>query len=329
MSKRIVQQHTRERQITVRQAVQSFDRKVEIQNLKREQPKVPVFSSTNLQNQIKSYTQMPGRNYYLGFGGLGDALLLMSSCWDDPKARVIFFANQIPFIKSVFELFGISLFIHENIMGTRMAAHIYDEMRTMVNFRTSAHLADGLDFNDWKHENKYIPRIRGHARWIQHLGKKETDTPVVIINPSGSSKDPKRQRYLHHHELHQLCDIWIKRGYRIYISGSLGDIHHFKLVDKPNCYWLHSDNIYDGKGNATPSNLTNMLRIINSAEHVISMDTWLKTYTLLCGIPTTVIETRWDGAYRPYGEDITDWIFLNFKIWPHLRLEKIEKLLAV
>ena len=84
--------------------------------------------------------------------------------------------------------------------------------------------------------------------------------------------------------------------------------------------------IYDGKGNTTHSNLKNMLRIINSAEHVISMDTWLKTYTLLCDIPTTVIKTRWNNEYKVYGEDITDRIFLNTKIWPRLNLVKIEDL---
>lgn len=71
-----------------------------------------------------------------------------------------------------------------------------------------------------------------------------------------------------------------------------------------------------------------MLRIVNSANKVISVDTWLKTYSLLVGIPTTVVMTRWNGEYKQYGEDVTDWIFLNPKIWRNIKLEKVENLLS-
>lgn len=329
MPRRIVQQNTRERKHTVAPLPPQPNKRVAVQSLKREVPKLPTFSSPHLIKQIQGFIQQKDKHYYLGFGGLGDALLLMAVCWEDPNAKVVFFANQIPFIKNFFEILGISVFLHDNIMGTKMASHIYDLMRVMPNFKSSAHLADGLDFNDWSNENKYMARIKKHARWIQHFGKKESGKPVIIIGPSGSHKDAKRQRYLHVHEYQRLVDIHLNKGYKVYAAGSLGDLHHFGLIDKPDFYWLNSDKIYDGKGNTENSNLTNMLRIINSAEHVISMDTWLKTYTLLCDIPTTVIETRWDNAYRSYGQDITDWIFLNFKIWPNLKIAKIESLLTL
>jgi hypothetical protein len=72
-----------------------------------------------------------------------------------------------------------------------------------------------------------------------------------------------------------------------------------------------------------------MLRIINSAQLVVSVDTWLKTYTLLSNIPTIVVETRWNGAYKAFGEDITDWVFLNRRIWPDIKFEKIDDLLRL
>jgi len=302
--------------------------KVVVQNAKRDLPKIPVFSSPNLLSHIKNFIQYTDKHYYLGFGGLGDALLLMAVCWNDPKAKVVFFANHIPFIRSFFELFGISVYLHDNIMGTRMAAQIYDIMRVMPNFKSSAHLADGLNYNDWSNEKKYAPRIKGGVSWAGHLGKEKFDKPVIIIAPSGSNKDIQRQRYLHHHEYQQLVDLYLNKGYRVYATGSIIDLHHFKLINKDNFYWLCSDNIYSGNGSVEKIDLRMMLRIINSAEHVISMDTWLKSYSLLCGIPTTVIETRWDNKYRAYGEDVTDWIFLNHNIWPALKLSKIESLLT-
>ena len=213
-------------------------------------------------------------------------------------------------------------------MGTKMAGHIFDYMQSLPNFKQSAHLADGLDYGDWKNERKYINRIRGKARWVQHLGKAPIDKPVVILQPSGSHKDTKRQRYLNVEEYKELTKKYLGKGYKVYAVGSMNDLHFFGLIDKDNFFWLNSDSIYDGRGNTRPSDLKNMLRIINSAEHVLSVDTWLKTYTLLCDIPTTVIETRWDGKYKNYGEDITDFIFLNKSIWPHLTMAKIESLLS-
>lgn len=327
--RKVVQSHTRLTVETKPTAPRPEPtQRIQVQNIQREKPKLPVFSSTNLINQVKAFCHDPNRNYYLGFGGLGDALLLMAVCWENPKAKVVFFANQMPFIRAFFDIFGIGVYLHDNIMGTKMANHIFDYMKSLPGFRDSAHLADGLDYGDWANEKKYVNRIRGKTRWIQHLGKAPVDKPVVIIGPSGSHKDIKRQRYLNVEEYKELTKKHLAKGYKVYATGSMNDLHFFGLIDKPDFYWLNSDTIYDGKGVARPSDLKNMLRIINSAEHVLSMDTWLKTYTLLCGIPTTVVETRWEGRYKNYGEDITDFIFLNRSIWPHLTMAKIESLLA-
>lgn len=343
MARRVIQNHTRELKpapprpnpllpmpnpllpTTQKQVVQTIKRVV--QTAKREHPKVPTFSSIGLIEQIRTFTRQPDKDYYLGFGGLGDALLLMASCWTNPKAKVVFFANQVSFIRNFFDVLGISVYLHDNIMGTKMANHVYDYMKSLPAFRESAHLADGLNFNDWSNEQKYISRIRGKATWIQHFGKVETNKPTIIISPSGSHKDINRQRYLHVEEYKRLATIYLDKGYKVYGTGSMNDLHYFGIIDRDNFFWLHSDNIYDNKGQIKSSDLNNMLRIINSAEHVISMDTWLKTYTLLCDIPTTVIKTRWNNEYKIYGEDITDWIFLNAKIWPRLNLVKIEDLL--
>ena len=343
MSKRVIQSNTRNNftqirspvevqsanlAVQVRSPVESPPQRIRVQDIQRERPNIPIFSSPKLISQVKSFTQYSDKHYYLGFGGLGDAILLMAVCWDNPKAKVVFFANQVSLIRSFFELLGISLYIHDNIMGTKIASHIFDYMKALPTFKQSAHLADGLDFGDWANSTKYIDRIRGRVNWIDHLGKHPSDMPVVIIAPSGSHKDISRQRFLHNGEYEWLVHRCLDKGYRVYVAGSMNDLHHFKLIDRENFYWLHSDKIYDGKGVAKDSSLLNMLRIINSAEHVYSMDTWLKTYTLTCGIPTTVIKTRWNGGYKLYGQDITDFIFLNHNIWPNLTLIKWEDLFA-
>jgi len=325
--KKITQQHTRNNFQPVAANFKPQPNKVVKQNLKRDLPKIAPHSPSNLIQKIRLFMNSDS-NYYLGFGGLGDALLLLATCWDDPKAKVVYFANYIPFVKQFFELFNVPVYLEKNIMGTQVAGQVFDFMKSNPKFKQSAHLADGLYFGDWKNENKYINRIKRYVPWAERLGKEKFDKPVVIIAPSGSNKDIQRQRYLHHHEYQQLVDLHLDKNYRVYATGSMADLHHFKLINKDNFYWLCSDNIYSGNGNVEKIDLRKMLRIINSAVHVISMDSWLKSYTLLCNILTKVVKTRWDGKYKPYGEDVTDWIFLNTDIWPSLKMTTIEELLT-
>jgi hypothetical protein len=293
---------------------------------KRELPP-PKLSPPQLTTQIRDYTSSPDYNYYLGFGGLGDALLLLAECWDDTKAKVVFFANSPPlFVGSFFNLFGRSIFLHDNIMGTSVAGTIYDYMVALPTFKQSAHLADGLNFGDWANETKYIPRIKNSAPWIAHLGKENYDKKVLILAPSGSNKENNRQRYITPDEYRALANKYLAQDYQIFSVGSIADFHYYGIVNHPNFNWLNSEIIYSSTG-ARATNLLKMLQIINSADMVISADTFLKTYTLLCGIPTVVIKTRWNGRYRTYGEDVTDWIFLNPNIWPNIKIEPIENLL--
>jgi hypothetical protein len=311
------------------QLTQSETTKKIVQNTRREIRKIsPAYFSTTLLQQLQRFTMSPKSNYYLGFGGVGDALLLLSSCWDDPNAKVIFFANYQPFVKAFFDLFQIPTFLHDNIMGSFMANRVYDFVKKLPNFTQSAHLADNLDYDDWKNEDKYTNRINKFVPWIKHFDKKQFDKPVVIIAPSASYKDHKRQRHLKVEEYQRLINLYLN-DYEVFATGSISDLHHFGMIPRPNFHWLNSDNIYHGNGNEENINLRDMLKIINSAELVISMDTWLKTYSLLCGIPTTVIRTRWDGNYRPAGTDVADWIFLNPNFWPFMKLEKIETLLGL
>jgi hypothetical protein len=275
-------------------------------------------------NEIKLFISDTNSNYYLGLGGIGDVLLLLASCYDDPQAKVIFFANNPYFTNKFFELVKIPVFLKQNLMGNPFANVILDLVKSHANFKQSAHLADGLNYGDWINHNKYECRVKSYVPWIDKFGKIETKDPILIIAPSGSVKDNKRQRYLTPDEYAKLISIQSKLGYRIYCVGSLGDLEYYGLIAE--VLWMTIDKIYSSSGSEDIS-FQKMLQIINTASKVISMDTWLKTYSLLCGIPTIVISSRWDGAYREYGSDASDFIFLNKCIWPALTTEKIENLL--
>lgn len=307
---------------------QNFKREVPVkQNFRREIAKVaPATPAPDLINKIKMFMASDS-NLYLGFGGLGDALLLLATCWNDPKAKIVYFANYIPFVKQFFELFGKSVYLERNIMGTQIAGQIFELMTHSPKFKQSAHLADGLYFGDWKFEDKYMPRIVGHVPWKEMLGTFKSKKPILILCPSGSHRDENRQRYIVPEEYKSLANKGLDEGYEVYASGSLSDLHYYGLIHRENFHWMTAENIYNWNGTIENNNLKKMLQIINGASKVISVDTWLKTYTLLCDIETTVIQTRWQGKYLPYGEDVTDWIFLNNKIWPNLKIEQVENLL--
>jgi hypothetical protein len=70
-----------------------------------------------------------------------------------------------------------------------------------------------------------------------------------------------------------------------------------------------------------PSTLENLLAVVNGCAEVIAVDTWLKTYSALAWVPTTVIATRYDQPYDNPG----DQIFLN-PLWG-FRQVTIENLL--
>lgn len=330
MARRVVQNHTRE--IIISKEIKPVNReivnqKVIVNNLKRELPKIPSFSSNALLSQIRGFTALKNFDYYLGFGGLGDALLLLANCWNNPKAKVVFFSNYQPFTREFFNLFKIPVFLHDNIMGTNIASHIYDYMIKLPTFKTSAHLADSLDYNDWRNENKYLNRMPNHVPWINKIGKVHSEKPILILAPSGSHRDSSRQRYMTPEEYGKVAQKYLNQGYKVYGTGSISDLHFFGLINHENFYWLNSNSIYNYRGEKSSSDLTHMLKTINSATLVISVDTWLKTYTLLCNIQTFILQTRWNNTYKFYGEDVTDLIFLNPKIWTNITTLKIEELL--
>jgi hypothetical protein len=69
------------------------------------------------------------------------------------------------------------------------------------------------------------------------------------------------------------------------------------------------------------------LKIINSADEVISMDTWLKTYSALIGIKTSVIMNRSKGKYIDIFRDPSDYIFLNSDLWPDLEITTFDEII--
>src|SRR5262252_4051353 len=285
-------------------------------------------AANSIQGMVRDWLGNEG-DWYLGFGGVGDALLLIAACYNNPDAKVVFFHNDPHFTRQWFNLFNIKTFLHSNIMGQRTANYVFDMMRTHPRFKTSAHLADGLDYGDWLADPyKYKKRLITNVPWIDYFGRADFGRPTVAIGPSGSSREIGRQRYLTNQEYLDLLRVYLEKDYLVLVVGSLADYNTYHLPNDPRCRWLMADGVLDHQGKKTSHTLPDMLRLVNGADEVVSVDTWLKTYTLLCGKVSKVILTRWNGAYRMIGSDSTDAIFLNKDIWPNVELYRLEDLMT-
>jgi len=268
-------------------------------------------------------------DYYLGFGGVGDALITLASAWGNPKAHIIFFGYNGVLVEEFFRTFGIPAHVLPHILGNplapdRRAFQTLESLKKVITIQPSGHMPENLRYQEWfENEDKYVARIvNSIPEWRDKFGR--IDKKLVVIAPTGSTRDVARQRFITLHEFQTLVIRYLAKGYEVYGIGSEADGKNYAM---PGVWWATHDSLRHWRGGVTQHKLCDLLKIINSAEEVVSMDTWLKTYSLLVGVPTTVIATRWHGKYKPWGEDFNDWIFINKKIWPNLTVSRIEDML--
>lgn len=274
------------------------------------------------------------KNWYLNFGGAGDLILLIANAYKDTNAQVVFFANagSMDFCKELLEFFKLEYFISKNIMGTKYASVLNDYMVQKINFKPSAHLSRGLYFGDWARDLEYYKnRMVLKTDWVELFGKNPVfkNEKVIILQPSGSSRNYDRQRYLELFEYNYIVKKFIDLGYDVITTGSDGDKDYYKWKPTSKKDWFMSSKKLVGFKSLIPINLNLFIQTINCAEKVISADTWLKSYSLLCSIPTFVFGNRHRGKYLPVGADPCDHIFLNKNIWEKLEIKTVEEIIEM
>ena len=263
---------------------------------------------------------------------MGDLILLLACCYEDPNAQVVFFANggSLSFCKQILEFFNLEHYISKNLMGSKSAAVVYDMMTSKINFKPSAHLSRGLDFADWSRDiNYYKDRMVFKTDWKERIGINSNfhNKKTILIQPAGSTRIKNRQRYLEQHEYEILLNKFLDLDYNVITCGSDYDADFYKWKPNHHKSWFLNSNKIIGYKFKSAINMKTFLQTINSAEKIISMDTWIKTYTLLIDMPTYVINNRSHGQYLNYGTDSCDYIFINKDLWENLHLLKFEEIL--
>jgi len=276
----------------------------------------------------------PSKNWYLNFGGAGDLILLIANAYKDANAQIVFLANagSMEFCKEILEFFKLECFVSKNIMGTKHASVLNDYMVQKINFKPSAHLSRGLYFGDWARDIEYYKnRMVLKTDWVELFGKNPIfkNEKVIILQPSGSFRSYDRQRYLEVFEYNYIVKKFIDLEYSVITTGSESDKDYYKWKPTNKKDWFMSSQKLFGLKHLMPINLNLFMQTINCAEKVISADTWLKSYSLLCSIPTFVFGNRHRGNYLPVGADPCDHIFLNKNIWENLEIKTVEEIMEM
>jgi hypothetical protein len=268
-------------------------------------------------------------NIYLTFGGVGDLILLLAECHQDPEAKIVYFANSTSkdFGKKFLELFKQDFIILDNLFGSSDAHKAISLLKSTERLQASAHLPDGLDYGDWiRNTQKYASRIITRTNWLDKFGidADNNGKKHVVFAPSGSYKSSHKQKYLQPHEADAVTKIYLNKGYYVYVVGNHDDKAYYNTIRNPRIFWLTSDEIIDYKNFSSTITFEKFIQILNSASDFCSVDTWLKTYSCLLGKKTIVFENKYNNKYS-FGADSGDLIFLNKSIWPSMKLVKIEE----
>lgn len=272
-------------------------------------------------------------NIYVVFGGVGDLILVLAECYKDASAKLIFFANSTAaeFGKYFLNYFKVHSYIHPNIMGSKTANHVVDYLKNTGRLQNSAHLAQGLYFTDW-HLNTdiYKKRMVLTTSWINDIGvvHEYKSKKTMLICPSGSYRSNYKQKYLSNDEYVGIVNYYLKNDYHVISTGADKDYAFYSKINHDCHFWIMADKIVEKNQNTKPLKFPDFLQIINSATEVVSVDTWLKTYTCLAGIPTKVIPNRTNNDWLPFGADPSDYIFLNEDFWDCMKITKPEQIVS-
>lgn len=288
----------------------------------KKQPVKPIIIGNGLpKNDVDHVKNFLGSNdrVYFGCGGLGDAMLTIASCYQDPQARVIFGANHEN-VKSLFDAFKIDVLITRNFYPSVLGMTLHHYIIAHPNFKGAAHIPDSMNYGEWvSNHEKYLKRMVRSMPLIDMFGRMvnpRKTNGVVGIAPRGSDHHGKaKQRYLAPEEFRAVTRKFLDQNKTVFAFGSAEDVDHYGAVQHNNFIWMTGDFGMSHPAPRYPSSFRHLLSCINGCDELYSVDTWLKTYGALAGIPTNVIMSRRNGVTVPPPNDASDYIFMNQNFW--------------
>lgn len=288
----------------------------------KKQPVKPVVIGNGLPkndvDHVKNYLSDNDRVYF-GCGGLGDAILTIAYCYKDPLAKVIFGANHEN-VKALFDAFKIPVMITRNFYPSVLGMTLHHYIVTHPHFKGAAHIPDSMNYGEWVNNSEmYLKRMVRTMPLLDMFGRMinpRNTSGVIGIAPRGSDHhNLNKQRYLSQDEFRRLARKFLEQNKTVIAFGSSADVDHYGPLPNNNFIWMTGDFGFSHPAPKYPSSFRHMLSCINGCDELYSVDTWLKTYGALAGIPTKVIMSRRSGVTIKPPNDASDYIFMNQNYW--------------
>jgi hypothetical protein len=272
-------------------------------------------------------------NIYAGVGGIGDALMILATSLTDPHSKIVFGANGgvKDTVKQLFDAFNKETLMVQNFNGSPEGVAAWNSILDHHNFKSCAHIPRDLNYGDWNTNSQYyleksilrVPLVRIIGKLVNPRATKK----VIGLAPRGSDHNSTwKQRYLTRDEYHQIVKKLLTQKATILVFGSEDDLNYYGVYPDNNVIFMNSSFAVSHPAPKYPITMRHMLTAVNSCDEIISVDTWLKTYAGLAGIPCKVIMNRFFGKSSVDHMDASDRIFLDPLVWG-FEMVALERLL--
>jgi len=254
--------------------------------------------------------------FLFGIGGIGDFLLLMSDGNYDKynKLGLIFWANNPNVVKELVKLFPKiekSIVLPNYLESTIDNSHLYfSQILNDEKFLSKAHIPDNLQYvSEWNNCDVFAKYgIETLPVWTLNWSINNTNKKYSVFAPTGGSSDTDwKHKYIKPDLLLKLIDE-DKESVKYLISTSK-ELESFYGIT-----FVHNDLSERNIKILCDEPLDKLFGIICKATTVYSVDTWVKTLSLLCEIPTILIESFYENSpFERIGltKDPGDFIFIE------------------
>lgn len=258
-------------------------------------------------------------DYYIHFGGAGDALLLLSTFYDEnPNQTIISFANSVNALVSFFQAFPKlkQVFIIPLPPTNILHVSLRQLLPKIKNTKGMGATPRLNYFDEWKEHlnifNEY--GIREENNWAKEFKIEKIEPFQVIIAPKGSNVGMvgSKRNMLSTSDWENTIKYLSELGVRPIIVGTPEEEKSYPLIK--GCIDKRSYSFEE------------QMKLIASSDLFIGADSWGKTFAALAGICTIV--------FRPLrGEDLKNWVdaseFVFIRPWKKIKLVKNFKELRI
>ena len=241
---------------------------------------------------------------YVHFGGAGDALLLLSTFYDeDPEQTVISVSNSTAMMRSFFDAFPklkkvIFIPFPKNYTWHFIARQFFkssDICRGMGATPTTS-----ADYREWNADLDIFTTygIRRRPEWAVHFDWSRIEPVQLVIQPRGSLKGMvgSKRNVIPPKDWPRLLSYLAKQGIRPIVIGTPDEAEEYPCLDRALDRRSYS--------------FTEQLQLIAGSDFFVGADSWGKTFAALAGIPTFVFHAVRGDDLKGW-KDASDHVFLD------------------